>query len=275
MMGEKIKILFVDDEQNVLKALARIFVESNYTILAASSGREGLNTLEQEDVQIVISDYRMPEMDGIKFLKEVCQRWPDTVRIVLSGYAETAVIVAAINEGQIYKFIPKPWNEEELKITISNAVERYLLIKKNRELAFELKIKNEELERLNNQLIRALREKSYSLEFTDNILTLYQRLYNSLPDGICGIDFDNEVMLCNTKWDEIFEKTWRISGNNIMDVIPEDIKEFIEKVKIDINATKEMEIHGIHGRLIGRLAESTGPKKSIVLMFIPYQADPG
>lgn len=268
-MDKKITILCIDDEPNVLKALARVFIESDYIILFASSGREGLNMLEQEDVQIVIADYRMPEMDGVKFLKEVRQHWPDTVRIMLSGYAEISAVVSAINEGHIYKFIPKPWNDEELKATISNAVERYLLVKKNRELAFELEIKNEELERLNNQLIRALREQSYSLKFTDNILTLYERLYNAAPVGLCGIDFDNEVMLCNPKWGEFMGKEWQVSGSNIDKALPEDIKGFIERVKIEIKATKDMEINGVHGRLIGILAESTGPKKSIVLVFIP------
>jgi len=123
-MIEDVTILCVDDEANVLKSLRRLFLDENYEILTAESGQEGLALLEQhQPVQVVISDYRMPEMDGVAFFKEVHERWPDTVRIVLSGYADTAAVVAAINEGQVYKFIPKPWNDDELKVAIGKAVD--------------------------------------------------------------------------------------------------------------------------------------------------------
>jgi two-component system NtrC family sensor kinase len=124
-MDQPIRILFVDDEINVLRSLERVFLEENYEILTASTGTEGFSVLQTvSPVQVVISDYRMPGMNGVDFLKEVRKLWPDTVRIVLSGYADAASIVAAINEGQIYKFIPKPWNDDELKVTVVNALER-------------------------------------------------------------------------------------------------------------------------------------------------------
>jgi two-component system NtrC family sensor kinase len=152
-MDEQIRILFVDDEKNVLRSLQRTFLDEDYEILAASSGAEGLSLLQEvSPVQVVISDYRMPEMTGVDFLREVVKHWPDTVRIVLSGYADTASIVSAINEGDIYKFIPKPWNEDELKVTIVNALGKYFLNKKNRELSDELSCKNEELARTNDEL---------------------------------------------------------------------------------------------------------------------------
>ncbi|MFA6284152.1 MAG: response regulator, partial [Desulfurivibrionaceae bacterium] len=152
-MTENVTILCVDDEANVLKSLKRLFLDEEYEILTAESGKEGLALLEQhEPVQVVISDYRMPEMDGVAFFKEVHERWPDTVRIVLSGYADTAVVVAAINEGQVYKFIPKPWNDDELKVAIAKALERYFLVKANNELNEELRQANDELSRIAAQL---------------------------------------------------------------------------------------------------------------------------
>src|SRR6266536_904479 len=109
-MDEQIRILFVDDEKNVLRSLERTFLDEDYEILTATTGAEGLAVLQNNSpVQVVISDYRMPEMNGVDFLRKVCNQWPETVRIVPSGYADTASIVSAINEGQIYKFIPKPW----------------------------------------------------------------------------------------------------------------------------------------------------------------------
>ncbi len=143
-MAEHVTILCVDDEANVLKSLKRLFLDEDYEILTAESGKEGLVLLEQrQPVQVLISDYRMPAMDGVAFFKQVHERWPDTVRIVLSGYADTAVVVAAINEGQIYKFIPKPWNDDELKVAIAQALEWYFLVKAKNELNEQLRQAND------------------------------------------------------------------------------------------------------------------------------------
>ena len=153
MMDEQIRILLVDDEVNVLRALERTFLDEEYEVLTASSGSEGLSILQDvSPVQVVVSDYRMPQMNGVDFLREVRRRWPDTVRIVLSGYADTAVVISAINEGEIYKFIAKPWNDDELRIAIINALERYSLNKKNIELTEALSAKIEELKQANAAL---------------------------------------------------------------------------------------------------------------------------
>jgi len=157
--GEEIRILFVDDEPNILSAMKRVFHYENYTILTALSGMEGLDILEREHIHLVVSDYRMPSMNGVEFLAEVCKRWPHTVRIVLSGYADTSAIIGAINKGQIYKFIPKPWNDEELKVTIATSIKLYLLLKEKEELIDKLRTKNEELLNANQDLKRRLEEK--------------------------------------------------------------------------------------------------------------------
>jgi len=138
-MNDSIRILCVDDERNVLRAVERLFLDEDYEILSAQSGEEGLLILEREqNIQIVLSDYRMPGMNGVEFLREVCRLRPETVRIVLSGYANTAAVVDAINEGEIYKFISKPWDAEELKSTIQGGLERYSLRRQNELLLAEL-----------------------------------------------------------------------------------------------------------------------------------------
>lgn len=118
-------ILFVDDEPIVLEALKRVFQRDGYRLLFCSSAHEALGILEKNEVQIVVSDYRMPGMSGGELMQEVSEKWPDTVRIILSGFADISSVVSAINGGEIYKFISKPWQNEELKEVISNAVERY------------------------------------------------------------------------------------------------------------------------------------------------------
>ncbi|NVN91022.1 MAG: response regulator [Desulfuromonadales bacterium] len=126
MSVEPVRILLVDDERNVLRSLERLLLEEEYEIITASSGQEALDVLEHTGpFQLVVSDYRMPAMNGVEFLSEVCRRWPDTERMILSGYADTASIVAAISEGQIYKFIAKPWNDNDLLCIIREALDRY------------------------------------------------------------------------------------------------------------------------------------------------------
>lgn len=167
-----VKILCVDDERNVLRSLERIFLDDDYEIVTAGSGDEGLEIMSEagDSFQVVVSDYRMPVMNGVEFLKAVYERWPDTVRIVLSGYADAGAIVAAINEGHIYKFIPKPWNDEELRVTIQNCLERYFLLKKNRELFDELARTNQALEQKVLERTEALELRNKALEFSQTML---------------------------------------------------------------------------------------------------------
>lgn len=274
-MGEEIKILCVDDEQNILNVFKRVFLDNNYMILCATSGQDGLKMLEQEDVQIVISDYRMPVMNGIEFLKEVCKRWPQTVRIMLSGYADTAAVVSAINEGQIYKFIPKPWNDDELKVTISNAIERYLLVKKNAELTTKLKEKNAELARLNDQLMKALVKESKDLkgviEYTDLVLADYQDIFNTMLVGVCMLGMDDVARLCNSAWANTVCNHECVSCQGIRQIMPEDVIGFIEEVKGKYRVVRLLEINGVSGTLTGVLLKGGKVERDgVILVFSPH-----
>ncbi len=134
-MSSNMRILFVDDEELILKTLRRLFMDCGFEILTAESGEEGLKIIENDSpVHVIVSDYRMPGMNGVEFLKKVYARWPETIRIVLSGYADTASVVAAINDGQIFKFIAKPWDDEEFKNIIIDAVEKYHIQEHNMEI---------------------------------------------------------------------------------------------------------------------------------------------
>ena len=267
-MEEKIKILCVDDEENVLKAIKRLFFDEDYEIFTASSGAEGLDILNKINIQIIISDYRMPGMSGVDFLKEVCKKWPETVRIVLSGYADIASIVMAINEGEIYKFIPKPWNDTELKITVLNAIERYYLYKKNVELTHELKEKNEELTRLNNELKRLLEKETETAKFQSKVLTTQQNILDMLPVGIMGIDLNNIVVMCNSLCIEISKNNEFPLDQNIEHVVPEIVLNFIESVRKRKRAVTSIDIYGKRGTLMGSLLESNDIQKGIILVFI-------
>ncbi|MEI8354677.1 MAG: response regulator [Deltaproteobacteria bacterium] len=142
----KAKILLVDDEPNVLIALKRALLEEPYEVHAAQNGIEALEILKSEQFKVIISDERMPEMDGADLLSIVRARYPATVRIMLTGYANLEATVAAVNRSEVYRFFTKPWNDVELLMAIRTAVEKHDLEAENRRLlrtiktqAFELK----------------------------------------------------------------------------------------------------------------------------------------
>ncbi|MFA5182080.1 MAG: ATP-binding protein [Syntrophales bacterium] len=163
-MEDPVRILFVDDEPSVLNIMERLFLFDNYEILTAASGADGLRIFNEiSPIQIVISDYRMPEMNGVEFLAEVYKKWPDTVRMILSGYADLDAVIMAINCGNIYKFISKPWNNAEMKVTVATALERYSLQKKNQELTESLLRKNEELRQFNEKLEELVTDRTAAL----------------------------------------------------------------------------------------------------------------
>ena len=121
------RILCVDDEPFILSSLKRLLHGQNYEIFAVNSGREGLAVLKNNPIDLVISDMRMPEMNGAQFLEQVFSQWPDTIRILLTGYSDAIDMIAAINRGNIWRYIAKPWNDEELLITVQQALaHRYL-----------------------------------------------------------------------------------------------------------------------------------------------------
>jgi response regulator RpfG family c-di-GMP phosphodiesterase len=154
MPADKITILYVDDEENNLFSFKATF-RIKYQVLTAISGDKALEILATKPVHIIITDQRMPEMTGVEFLEKVIEKYPDPIRILLTGYADMGAVVDAVNKGKIFHYITKPWNEEELDLTINRAYEKYL------EKA-QLKDMNEKLEGSNDQLEFLLRQKLLS-----------------------------------------------------------------------------------------------------------------
>ena len=145
-MKEKFPILFVDDEEYNLVAFKATFRE-DYEIFTAQSGNEALDLIKGNEIGLIITDQRMPEMTGVELLEKVLPKYPDAVRIILTGYSDVEAIVSAINNGNVFRYITKPWDERELKMTIENARRLYELRMKNKELVSELQIKVQEQEK--------------------------------------------------------------------------------------------------------------------------------
>ena len=145
-------LLFVDDETNILASLKRLFRPFGYRIFTAESGAQGLEIMAREAVDLVVSDMRMPEMNGAQFLEKVREKWPETVRILLTGYAEIGATIEAINKGQIYRYVSKPWEDNDLTLAIKHALQQKMLEQEKRRLEELTRRQNEELKDLNASL---------------------------------------------------------------------------------------------------------------------------
>ena len=157
-------LLCVDDEPNILSALKRLFRPLQYRVLTAGSGAEGLASLEQHECDLVISDMRMPEMDGARFLEQVGQRWPNTMRVLLTGYSDISSTVAAINQGQIYRYVSKPWQDEELLLVVKQALHVRALAQEKAYLLALTERQNRELVALNSGLEKAVAQRTSTLQ---------------------------------------------------------------------------------------------------------------
>ena len=150
MAEEKITVLYVDDEENNLFSFKATF-RIKYQVLTAISGDEALKILAANQVHIIITDQRMPEMTGVEFLEKVLEGFPDPMRILLTGYADMAAVVDAVNKGKIFHYLNKPWNESELDLAINMAYEKYLEKLRLKELNAKLEVSNDQLEFLLRQ----------------------------------------------------------------------------------------------------------------------------
>nr|WP_281411986.1 HD domain-containing phosphohydrolase [Motiliproteus sediminis] len=164
--------MFVDDERNILSALRRLFRPLGYNILLAESGAQGLALLEQHPVDLVISDMRMPEMDGAQFLSAVAERYPDTVRILLTGFSDLSSTIDAINRGKIYRYLSKPWEDTEITLAVRQALETKRLEREKRELMALTERQNLELKDLNDNLEQKVEQRTAELQQTADMLDL-------------------------------------------------------------------------------------------------------
>jgi sigma-B regulation protein RsbU (phosphoserine phosphatase) len=162
----KYSVLYIDDEEHNLISFKSTF-RREYNIHVANSGKSGLEIMEKNEINLVITDQRMPEMTGVEFLEKVKNLYPDCVRMIMTGFSDMEAIIQAINKGNIYRYITKPWNRAELKITIDSAFEVYHLKLQNRNLIADLKEVNQNLEKIVEQRTRQIEQQSRNI--TDSI----------------------------------------------------------------------------------------------------------
>ena len=222
-------VLCVDDEENILHSLKRLLRREGYKLLTASSGEEGLELLMENDVHLVISDQRMPEMTGTEFLARVKERHPDVIRICLTGYADVDSITESINKGHIYKFFFKPWNDQSLRLEIKQALDQYDLIKANKDLHNKVVEQNEKLRRMNEDLERLVQKRTEELEIRNHALEFSHAVLEDLPVSIIGVSMEGMIVLVNHRTESLpFSQTPIEVGKNFSDYFPDDLVEHLE-----------------------------------------------
>ncbi|MBS0346965.1 MAG: EAL domain-containing protein [Proteobacteria bacterium] len=213
-------LLLVDDEDNILSALRRLLRRDGYTILTASDGQQGLEVLAANRVDVIVSDQRMPGMTGVEFLRKAKDMCPDSVRLVLSGYTDLQSVTDAINEGAIYKFLTKPWDDAMLRANIEEAFRRKALSDENQRLANELQHANQELARINARLEALLVAQQHRLGVDEAALTLAQEALAVMPQPLLGIDPEGMIAFANQAAEGLFAAHAPLQGLNADEVLP-------------------------------------------------------
>ncbi len=212
-------LLLVDDEPNILSALQRALRRDGYRILACDDPFKGLDLMAAEKVDVILSDQRMPGMSGVEFLRRVKDLRPETMRIVLSGYTDLQFITDAINEGAIYKFLTKPWDDEQLRTQIREAFQRKEVADENRRLTQALREANMELQ-------AHVAEQARQARRVETVLDTLQEVLQLIPWPIVGVDDEGMVALANSAADTDLGNGEPLLGQDAKEVLPATMRDW-------------------------------------------------
>ncbi|MDW7692691.1 hybrid sensor histidine kinase/response regulator [Flammeovirgaceae bacterium SG7u.111] len=266
------RILYVDDEIENLDGFSITFLPY-YEVLTSTSAKDGLKLLtdalkDDEPISVVISDQRMPEMDGIDFFKEVSDIAPDAIKILLTGYSDFEVITQAINAVSVYKYITKPWDKDELKETIDKAIELYRLRRENNELLTELKGVNNELGKSNNQLKSALKELEF---FIYNTSHNFRQPLLSIKGLITLSEMENDP--------SVLQEHYKMIGQIIdeYDFFLQNVPELLKKTSVELES-KEIDFSGMIKANLGnhtylQFYKETKVEVEVLNSDVPFYSD--
>jgi two-component system sensor histidine kinase/response regulator len=234
-MNDKIHVLYIDDEDNNLKSF-RATLRKDFKIFTALDAEEGLRLAREEEVHVVIADQRMPGMTGTEFFEELVKFNPDPIRILLTGYSDIASVIDAINKGEVYRFIDKPWNIEQIKNSIKNAADIYFMRRELKDKNLKLKKLHSEMNQFVYSLSHELRgplmsisgvSKLAKMELKDPEATEYFEMIDSATGKLDDYIYKMLDFYRSTKIDN------KISEINFKDVVDQQLSAYREKFKID------------------------------------------
>lgn len=201
------RVLFVDDEPHIVDGLKRALRKEPYQIITANSGHEALTIIQQEPVDVVVSDEMMPGMSGSELLAFVCRDYPETIRMILTGHASLDMAIKAINEGEIYRFFTKPCSELDLAVTIRHALRQKDLVEENRKRSEELAVANKELESFNYTVSHDLRSPLQSIDGFSH--ALIEDYYQSLDEQ--GREYLHFIQAASKRMMQLIEDLMNLS----------------------------------------------------------------
>lgn len=176
-------VLFVDDEPNILRAIKRALFTMDVNLLLSESGAKALEIMSKQDVHVVISDMKMPQMSGAELLEQVAKNYPETFRVVLTGYADIESTIKAVNQGKIHRYLQKPWDNQELIAVVEEGLERVKLKTENERLQKLTRLQNKKLKDVNSSLEQVVQKRTRQIKAALNKiekhnLAMEQVLYN-------------------------------------------------------------------------------------------------
>ena len=214
-------LLLVDDEQNILASLKRLLRRDAYHILTAGSGQEGMEVLASHAVDVIVSDQRMPGMLGADFLRKAKLLYPQTIRIMLSGYTELQAVTDAVNEGAIFKFLTKPWEDHQLREHIAEAFRLKGIDDDNARLNAQLRDANQALAAANAAMQVLVRQQQHQISRDEVSLGIARELLQFLPLAVIGLDEDGMIAFINAAAAGLFERGAALLGNEAALVLPQ------------------------------------------------------
>ncbi|MBR7635454.1 response regulator [Janthinobacterium lividum] len=214
-------LLLVDDEPNILASLKRLLRRDGYHILTAGSGQEGLEVLASHVVDVIVSDQRMPGMLGADFLRKAKLLCPQTIRIMLSGYTELQAVTDAVNEGAIFKFLTKPWEDHQLREHIAEAFRLKGIDDDNVRLNGQLREVNLALAAANAAMQALVSQQQHQISRDEVSLGIARELLQFLPLPVIGLDEDGMIAFINAAAANLFERGAALLGNEAAIVLPQ------------------------------------------------------
>ncbi len=242
---KEIQVVFLDDEENILNSLKRLFINEPFGIFTTTNHKTALEfLLENKSVKVVVSDQRMPMIQGVNFLSNIKENYPDIVRILLTGFADIQTAEDAINKGGVYRFINKPWNDEDIKSTIREAIAKFDLINHNKYLLEITQKQNQELERLGQLKSDFISNVSHELRTPLNNMNM---IFSNIVAGVAG-DFSSFPPKLQEYINTALKNSEKLKlmVDDLLDVFKLDAQDFVLSLKrIDFRELIEQEVNDI------------------------------
>ena len=183
-------VLFVDDEPNILRAIKRALFTMDITLLLADSGAKALDLMSKHDVHVVISDMKMPQMSGAELLEQVAINYPETFRVVLTGYADIESTIKAVNQGKIHRYLQKPWDNQELIAVVEEGLERVKLKAENLRLQKLTRLQNKKLRDVNASLEQVVQKRTRQIKAALNKIEKHNLAMEQVLFNVISINPD-------------------------------------------------------------------------------------